>query len=519
MRHYRSRILAAALCALAAVLSTSNLWSGEPTREGGWLIERDDQSGLKLYTMEMTLHPKPEPRPALKYHLIPDQFDMLDGNAAIFYLMAMGYLEQDPAHKRLFEIYDQAGDRSRQEGKEIHQVPPMSWLTMAPGELPLKEVKEFLQLTSFQPHYLAEASRQSRFDMQRNIHTVDDPIGFLIPEIQAMRELARMQNLRCKLAIAEGRIDDAIAILGQMYTQARHLGQDDFLVSNLVALACAGIAWDDALYLLQHENTPNLYWAFASIPRPAIDLSHCLAVERQFLYLQLKTLREVDETPRPAGYWQGFVDRLASELGGLSGEFGLSNIGDDPANVRAALIGFIALAYPGAKRYLVEDCGLSREQVEAYPTAQSVFLAIVRYYEESRDRDFKWSHLPYWQAASAIRDLSDADHTRASKERAGWIATPATMLLPAIGSARAAAARFDQQLALLQTVEAIRMYGAATGGKLPASLDDLPLPSPVDPFTGKPLDYRNEGTHSILSGHEMPGLRYQLVLRFAEHSK
>ena len=68
MRHCRSTILPAALYVLAAVLSTSNLWSGEPTREGGWLIQRDERSGLNLYTMEMALHPKPEPRPALKYH-------------------------------------------------------------------------------------------------------------------------------------------------------------------------------------------------------------------------------------------------------------------------------------------------------------------------------------------------------------------------------------------------------------------------------------------------------------------
>ncbi len=519
MRRCRSTILAAAPYALAAVLSTSNLWSGEPTREGGWLVERDERSGLNVYTMEMTLHPKPEPRPALKYHLIPDQFDMLDGNAAIFYLMAMGYLEQDPAHKRLFEIYDQADDRSRQEGKDIHQVPPMSWLTMTPGELPLEEVKKFLELTSFQRSFLAEASRRERFDMERNVRTVDDPIAFLLPEMQLMRELARTQNLRCKVAIAEGRIDDAIAILGQMYTQARHLGQDDFLVSSLVGFACSGIAWDDALYLLQHEDAPNLYWAFASIPRPAIDLSHCLAAERQFLYLQLKSLREVNETPRPAGYWQDFVDRLASELGGLSQEFGLSKMGNDPANVRAALVGFIAVAYPSAKRYLVEECGLSREQVETYPTAQTVFLAVVRCYEESRDRAFKWTCLPYWQATAATRDLPFNGHPSEAMERAGMIAAPATMLLPALGSARAAAAKFDQQLALLQTVEAIRMYGAASGGKLPATLDDLPLPSPVDPFTGKLLAYRCQGDQAVLSGHEMPTIRYQLVLRFAKASK
>jgi len=72
---------------------------------------------------------------------------------------------------------------------------------------------------------------------------------------------------------------------------------------------------------------------------------------------------------------------------------------------------------------------------------------------------------------------------------------------------------------MIQTVEAIRMYGAAQGGKLPASLDDLSLPAPVEPVTGKPLDYRYQGDQAVLTGHDLPGIRYRLVLRFAKKGK
>ena len=67
-----------------------------------------------------------------------------------------------------------------------------------------------------------------------------------------------------------------------------------------------------------------------------------------------------------------------------------------------------------------------------------------------------------------------------------------------------------------RTVEAIRAYGAAHDGKLPPSLDDLPLPAPPEPFTGKPLDYQYRGKVAVLTGHDMPGLRYRLVIRFAD---
>ncbi|MHC4398142.1 MAG: hypothetical protein ACYTG0_00510 [Planctomycetota bacterium] len=509
---WHGRILLLGTMVLMAVVLTPPAGAAEPVEEGGWLVEEDN-----VRTMEMTLHPKGEPRPALKHRLLPDDFDMVDGNAAVYYLKAMGFLEQDPARDRLRKVFAEARERVEKEGKSYGDFPPHSWQSMKPEELPLDEVKEFLKLTSFQPGFLEEARQRRVFDLDRNLREVDDPYAYLLPEIQAMRELARRQTVRCKVAIAEGRIDDAIAILGQQYAMARHLGQDEFLVTGLVGIACGGIAWDDALYLVQHPDAPNLYWAFASLPRPLVDVRHALSVERQMFYLQFKALREVDETPRPVGYWRDFLDRLIPQFGLLASDFGMPWANDDPEVARAVLVASVAAAYPGAKRYLIDDCGLSAEQVEAYPTAQAVFLAVVRYYDEARDDYFKWAQLPYWQAALKTRDLEPSMGAQA--DRVGWIATPSDLLLPAVIAVRTAAARIEQQLALSQTVEAIRMYGAAHDGKLPKTLDDLPLPAPPEPFNGKPLDYRYHGDHAVLNGHDMPGLRYRLVLRFAEKTE
>lgn len=499
-------------CGQATGLMAPPVASGEPTKEGGWLVQRDEQTGIQVRTMEMTLHPKAEPRPALVYQFLPDEFEMLEGNAAIYYLKAMGFLEQDPARNRIREIHAEAAKRALSEDKLSGEVPPHSWLSMTPGELPLDEVKEFLRFTSFQPPFLKEAARRRRCDLDRNIREVENPIAYLIPEVQSMRELARSQSLRCKVAVAQGRVDDAIAIIGQQYAMARHLGQDEFLVTSLVGIACASIAWDDTLHLLQHPDTPNLYWAFASLPHPLVDVKRSMAYERQFLYLQFKLLREVDETPRSAGYWRDMLDRLLPHAIGLSGDF---HAGDQKAG-RATVAGYVAMSYPGAKRYLIEDCGLPAAQVEAYPTVQVVLLAVVRYYEEARDDVFKWSKLPVWQTE---RDAGFGKPARAKEMRVGWAAMPTQMLLPAIYAIRSAVARHEQTFALAQTVEAIRMYGAAHDGKLPRALDDLPVPAPLEPFTGKPLDYRYHDTHAVLTGHEMPGLQYRLVLRFAEKAE
>lgn len=484
----------------------------EPTREGGWTLVRDEASGVQTQTMEMTLTPRAEPRPALKYQLLPDAFDMLDGNAAIYYLKAMGFLEQQAAHNALQEFHKAAEERANRENTQWSEVPPGVWFSMKPEELPLEEVKKYLVFTSFQPRFLEEAVRRDRFNMDRHFREEEDPIAYLLPEIQAMRELARTQSLRCKVAIAEGRLDEALAILGQQYALARHLGQDEFLVSNLVGIACAGIAWSDFLYLMQHPDAPNYYWAVAALPRPLLDMRYSLAVERRFLYLQLKVLREVDETPRPAGYWQDFLDRLVPQLGYLAQNLGLP--AENPEATRAMLVGYIAAAYPGAKRCLIEECGLPREQVEAYPTAQVVFLAIVRFADEAWDESFKWTLLPYWQAEASSKRRSDEEGFRTKWDRVGFAGALPGMLLPAIHAARMAGSRAEQQLCLIQTVEAIRIYGAANAGKLPATLDELPVPAPLDPATGKLLEYQLEGDRATLTGHEWPGLRYRLVLRF-----
>jgi hypothetical protein len=249
------------------------------------------------------------------------------------------------------------------------------------------------------------------------------------------------------------------------------------------------------------------------------DLRPANAFERQFLYEQVKVLREVNETPRPVGYWQDFVDHLIPQVGSLASELTLPETAfQDPPMARAIVAGFVAASYPGAKKFLIEQCGLSREQVEAYPTAQTVFLAVVRFYDQSRDDVFKWNYLPFWQAESNLKGSRLAESLQARSAEVGWCTVPTNLLLPAVIAAQAAAARSQQSIALVQTVEAIRMYGAVHEGKLPPTLDELPVPAPVEPFTGKPLDYEYHGDRAVLNGHQTPGMRYRLVLRFAQEA-
>ena len=510
----RNFLISCLWLALAIHAQPQSSFADDPQRNGPWLVEQK-AGGPYIHTAELALHPQAEPKPALKYRLVPDQFDLLEGNSAIYYLKAMGFLEQSQPAKMLQEFRDKYREQASEQGVRIDSLPPYSWEDMSPKELPVEEVKQYLSYSSFQIPLIAEATRRPEFTLDRNIRSIEQPIAYLLPEIQNIRELARTQSMRCRIAIAENRMADALAIQQQQITLANHLGNDEFIVSNLVGAAILGIAVQDMLYVLQQPDAPNLYWAFASLPTPIISSEQSLSFERQFLSLQVKALNEVNETPRPSGFWQDFIDRILPQLKGFEVE-GFSFGSDDPQVTRASFVTYIAAAYPSAKRYLLEELKMDRKLVDSYPTAQVVFLAAKQYHARSADEAFKWFHIPYDQAQRlpAFKQF-DEQRTIASR-RLGWASAASDLMLPAVNAFRAAQTRSQQQVALLQTVEAIRMYAAANASKLPVSLSELPYPAPNDPFTGQPFSYKVDGDQALLSGEPTPQLQYRFKLSIAK---
>lgn len=498
------------------LLLVPNAISQDGQREDGWLNQRNPDTGITLRRKELTLHPQREPEPALRYQFLPNSFEATPGNAALYYLKAMGYLEQQSARDRITEIYQTASEQANEQGQSMAEIPPHVWLSTPPQQLPVDEVKEFLKLTSFQPPILKEAAARSDFHLDRDLRGVEDLIAYLLPEIQTMRELARLNSMRCRLAVAENRIDDAIEICGQQFALARHLGKDDFLVCNLVGVAIGSIGWNDLLYVVQHPDAPNLYWALAALPDPLVDTSRAMAIEHQLLYLQLPALKEVTVEPRSAEFWQVFLDRLAAEPNSLYTEFEWNANGNDAETRRAMMVAMIAASYPSAKKYLLDVVALPREQVEAYPTAQVVLLALVKFYDHWRDEYFKWEHVPYWQRQTTTDGADRSSRLSTAAKQAGWFALPADTLIPLLGAIDTTEIRIQQQIALLQTVESIRAYAAAHDGDLPPSLQDLDLPAPVDPHTGQPLQYERNADHAVLIGQTNRGTQTRLTLRIAK---
>jgi hypothetical protein len=154
--------------------------------------------------------------------------------------------------------------------------------------------------------------------------------------------------------------------------------------------------------------------------------------------------------------------------------------------------------------------------VASYPTAQTFFLAVKKFYEQTRDDQSKWHSVPYPQTIASSQFMGLNKRNASDSQRIGWASAPTETFLASFDVLYPAQQRMQQTIALLQTVEAIRMYGVGSDGALPNSLDILPVPAPVDPLTGKLLQYELSGDKAILTGHRVPGLQYRLVIRFAK---
>ena len=177
----------------------------------------------------------------------------------------------------------------------------------------------------------------------------------------------------------------------------------------------------------------------------------------------------------------------------------------------------VARAYPEAKRALIAQ-GRSSAEVEAMPSIQVVALHSYKLYEETRDDILKWSGLPFWQGHRGLKEANEHPRTSWAKLKGG---IPFASILPAIQGVFVVPVRTQRQLNVVQYIEAIRLYAAGHGGKLPGDLAAITeAPVPLDPATNRVFDYKVDGDSAILTAPAPPGwegipqykIRYELKL-------
>ena len=364
---------------------------------------------------------------------------------------------------------------------ELHEMQPGNPI---PGYLKCMLDQDFSSTQEvLGPAALKQADRAARLDKpdwQILLKAKSDGIGLLLPDLQKHRALASALQGRFREEIAARRTDDALVTAKTMFALSRHMNEHPTLIGGLVGIAMAQVAIVPLEELLEVPGCPNLYWALTNLPHPFVNLEQGIQGERLLIAAELRDLSDTE--PMTAAQLKKVIDHIeyirrfdADKLQERTRAY-VNKRAADPKHLAAA-------------RDRLAESGIAEDKLARFPADQIILLDEKREYQVRRDDIMKFMTLPTWEAEERMGNLKE------SKEPALL-----SFLGPSTIRVRRAQGRLEQRIALLRHVEAVRMYAADHGGKPPASLSDIGVPLPPDPFSGKPVRYSVEGTTAHIRG-------------------
>jgi hypothetical protein len=471
----------------------------------GWLAAQDarrtDAGPPEPPTpKELALSPAAAPVPALKYRLLPSSAELNPGDAAPIYLRLHG--KEDAPMQPLWQ----------QIGEKVPK-----WLDLPLDQFPAAEAGGFVEVWRRRLTQLEFGTRRRTCDWNYTLpeerpHAVE----ILLPDAQEMRQWGRVLALKVRVEFAEKKYDEAVHTLETGIAFARHVGGGPFLMNGLVGAAIANQMLAEAAELIAQPGAPNLYWALTALPRPLINFRDQAETEQKMLEYLIPELSEAElARPRETVEWAPYLARMHAGFKKWGHSFSWG--GEEEPYMKSipgwTLARLKAESLPAARDYLKASRGLNDEQLAKMSEDQLVALYVAGRYRELTDEVSKAAYLP---VRDAIPQLAAAEQRLRALE-----SSPLAMALShlrAIRNVQTGAVWPDRQVATLRVIEALRMYAAAHGGKLPESLDQVTeVPVPDDPATGKPFIYRRAGDGAILHGPRVelrkPWTTYRITIR------
>lgn len=459
--------------------------------------EANDENGRPVTVYRLVVTPAKEPSPAMKYRFTVEPHQTIAGNAITHYLRSLG-------ENSLNAPLDAAREKF---GTEFHE-----WyrLETKQADVPVEELREVAgSFDSYAKHlHRATLCREADWGLALEDVRGRDLLEFTLPSVQQTRSMARVLSLRHRLAVIDRRFDDAVEHLRMTYQLGQNVSTMPMLVTQLVALAEIGMANESALDLIAAEGSPNLYWAFAELPRPIINLRDSMRLEVSNGLRYFPELLKVETADHSPAEWRRQLTQLFSLLEEVQSQYYSGPRADDfyvPAELLGVSMGIAT--YPAAKQRLI-DAGMDAATVDAMPVAQVILIDTKREYERLSNLVERSLYLPADKFAAALAEVDRElrKSTTIGRQFAG-------VFLPAMAQVRYAQIRIEGQINALLTIEAIRDHLAASGS-FPQTLDELSLPAFDNPATGEPFGYRLEGDTAILdvSLHQY---RYWFELKLA----
>ncbi|HVT28559.1 MAG TPA: hypothetical protein VHE81_11150, partial [Lacipirellulaceae bacterium] len=388
-----------------------------------------------IEVVRMTVTPAAEPVPALRYRLVPRDFDLKAGNRVIYYYRAE--LELDSTMKAIRAKFDEEKELGHWYGTGDEPTPI--------SKLPLDKVRKANAM--FEPlyrGYLQPAFELSGCDWELGVERLRGPdvISFLLPEFQNSREIARMLSLRTRLAIAEHRYADAVETMQQNYRLGSDVARVPFLVCGLIGIAVDSITNHALLDLIANPDSPNMYWAIGELPQPPIDLRLSVRFEMDFGPRMFPFIHNAETTDHSPQEWDRLFVQTIQDLhtvGSTRTLFSDGNITEQRVGAGITATAIALAGYPHAKEWLIAN-GMDRERVEKMAVGQVIAIYTERIYRRfADDWEAVWQ-VPFPQAMDLMRRLNQKlDTARPFGSGEDREVLPlVSLLLPALEAGRSA---------------------------------------------------------------------------------
>ncbi len=411
----------------------------------------------------------PTPLPAMKYQLLPEIRDLQAGNQIPAFYKC--FMEQN------FLFFN----KESEEDRERWHYAPLSTLAKVPN------------LIGYGGGAVRQAHHAARLDVvdwQIQNQIKAEGINLLLPDVQQMRRLAMVLKVRLRGEVARGEFDAALQTTQTLFALARAFNDHPTVISQIVGIAITSLTLDAVEELVQQPGAPNLFWALVDLPTPFINLRKGVQGDRTWVGKEFDVLRKAE--PISESDLQILVKKID-----LIVRYADSNKEFNSTWYFQQVFNSTKVA---AARDRLAKLGHRPPALAALPPIQILMMDDFARYEIARDEIAKWAALPYWQTPPTLEMGSPEGGVSTRMMNSQAPEGVFIRLLPTLRKARQAQNRVQQRIAMLQVVEGLRAHAAGNAGKFPARLDEVKLPLPVDPFSGKQFCYELKGAKAVIQG-------------------
>lgn len=317
----------------------------------------------------------------------------------------------------------------------------------------------------------------------------EEPLAMiLLPDVQGMRQLVGQgTTVWVNQQIAKGDLASAREGTITQFACARHIARTPIVINHLVAASIANSGLQRLELLIQQNDSPNLYWALAGLPNSIGNVREAIELESRMMVKSIPSLRNgAPSTGDPD--WK----LVAAEFS----EFMSMIMPTELTNAEAAALQMRMMT--AAREDMQSVLKFTDDDLSKMLPEEQVMRWIMLTVQRINTKIENAFTLPPSLAVKKLAELEDEIaqlQKRIAAPAIPWVSQPSNSYMALYG--------FGRRVKLLQTVEAIRDHMAQHDGELPATLAEIELFVPADPFTGRPFNYDVQDSIATLS---MPNL-------------